>query len=255
MTRRNWTREEHVLAFNLYCKTPFGKMHSTYKPIMELASILGRTNSSVSMKLGNFARLDPTLKARNIKGLSQGAKGEEEVWNEFNNNWEELAFESERILAGLKKQNLEEAFEIPTHRLPTEGKEREAIVKTRVNQNFFRKIILTSYQQKCCITGLSAKELLIASHIIPWSMNDATRINPANGLCLNALHDKAFDRGLLTVLPDFTIKISDKLLSQIDEKTDTSFIPYIGKSIVLPEKFTPKPEFLEWHNHNVFEAV
>ena len=94
---RDWTREEHVLAFNLYCKIPFGRIHHNNPQIMELAKMLGRTPGSVSMKLSNFARHDPELKARGIKGLSRGAKGEEEVWAEFENDSETLAFESEQF--------------------------------------------------------------------------------------------------------------------------------------------------------------
>ena len=71
-----WTYEEHILAFNLYCKIPFSKINANYPPVKELAKIINRSNSSVAMKLANFARLDPALKARNISGLTQGAKGE-----------------------------------------------------------------------------------------------------------------------------------------------------------------------------------
>ena len=97
MANNNWTKEEHILAFNLYCKIPFTKINANYAQVKELALILGRSNNSVAMKLANFARLDPVLKARNISGLTQGAKGEETVWNEFHNNWNDLAYESEQI--------------------------------------------------------------------------------------------------------------------------------------------------------------
>ena len=88
---KDWTREEHVLAFNLYCKIPFGSIHMNNPRIVELARILGRKVGSVSLKLSNFARLDPALQARGIRGMKHGAKGEEEVWHEFANRPEELA--------------------------------------------------------------------------------------------------------------------------------------------------------------------
>ena len=137
--KRNWTRTEHIVAFNLYCKIPFTKINERYPPIIELAKIIGRTNGSVAMKLANFARLDPVLKARNVSGLTRGAKGEEEVWNEFNGNWEELAWKSEQILANFKKDLIENSAEINIDNIPLEGKDREAAVKTRVNQSFFRR--------------------------------------------------------------------------------------------------------------------
>jgi putative restriction endonuclease len=99
MARHNkdWTREEHILAFNLYCKIPFGSIHMHNPRIIELARILGRSVGSVSLKLSNFARLDPALQARGIRGMSHGAKGEEEIWHEFADRPETLAFESERL--------------------------------------------------------------------------------------------------------------------------------------------------------------
>ncbi|WP_425638819.1 HNH endonuclease [Algoriphagus yeomjeoni] len=248
-----WTYEEHILAYNLYCKIPFSKINSTNPPIKELARIIGRTNGSVAMKLANFARLDPFQQARNVSGLSQGAKGEEVVWNEFNGNWEELAFKSEQILARYISKSLEESSGIETADLPTVGKERESLVKIRVNQSFFRKSVIASYNFKCCITGLAIPELLVAGHIIPWSLGVEHRTNPANGLCLNSLHDKAFDRGLMTITPDYKIKFSDKLLDKIKKSEFNDFFtPYINRKIMLPQKFHPLKEFLEYHNHNVF---
>src|SRR5690606_11487980 len=131
---KNWSKDEHIVAFNLYCKVRFTKINSSNKEIQELAKIIGRSVGSVAMKLANFARLDPALKARNISGLTQGAKGEEIVWNEFHGNWEELAWQSEQVLANYKNLPLEVVSEISLVHLPIEGKEREALVKLRVNQ-------------------------------------------------------------------------------------------------------------------------
>lgn len=253
MAKNNWSREEHIVAFNLYCKTPFTKINSSNKDVKELAAIIGRTNGSVAMKLANFARLDPVQQARNVSGLSQGAKGEEEVWNEFNGNWEELAFQSEVILGNYKNLPVESASNIITEDLPRDGKEREAVVKLRVNQSFFRSAIMASYNSTCCITGISVPQLLVAGHIIPWSHNIDNRVNPSNGLCLNALHDVAFDKGLITITPDYTIKLSDKLtISFKKEENEKFFLPYEGKKILLPNKFLPKKEFLEFHLDTIF---
>jgi putative restriction endonuclease len=73
MPRRDWTREELIVAFNLYCKIPFGRIHIRNPLIIELAKSIGRTPSAVSWKLANFARLDPALKKRNIAGATHGA--------------------------------------------------------------------------------------------------------------------------------------------------------------------------------------
>lgn len=254
MKRNNWTYEEHVLAYNLYCKITFTKINSNYEPIKDLALLIGRTSGSVAMKMANFARLDPFHKARNVSGLSQGAKGEEIVWNEFNNDWNELAYKSESILAKYKHNSIEESSNIITDDLPPAGKERETIIKARVNQSFFRKAVIASYNNKCCITNLAIPELLVAGHIIPWSIGIDYRTNPANGLCLNALHDKLFDKGLMTITPDYKIKYSKKLLEEIEQREFKSFFfPYENSVIRLPQKFSPVKEFLEFHNLNIFK--
>ncbi|MBU0489055.1 MAG: HNH endonuclease [Bacteroidetes bacterium] len=253
MAKNIWTREEHILAFNLYCKIQFAKINATYAPVKELAQILGRSDGSAAMKLANFARLDPALQARNISGLTQGAKGEVDVWNEFNGNWEELAFESERILAKYKNKPIEKSANIFSTDLPPEGKERDAVVKTRVNQSFFRSSVLASYNYKCCITGIAIPEMLIAGHILPWSVSQIHRTNPANGLCLNALHDKAFEIGYLTITPDYQIKISSLLLTQAKNETvNEYFIKYHNREMILPSRFLPDPEFLKYHNQDRF---
>ncbi len=252
MKNINWTRDELILAFSLYCKTPFSKIGSSDKGIKELAPLIDRSVSAVALKLANFARLDPALQKRNISGMSHGSKGEARIWEEFNENWEELVWQSEQILAGYKNDSIENVSDISIDDLPIEGKEREAIVKIRVNQSFFRKTILASYNQSCCITGMSISDLLVASHIIPWSKDEINRVNPANGLCLNSLHDKAFDAGLITITPEYVIKLSDSLLSNKNEEVLQFFIPYKDKKMRLPQKFYPTKEFLNWHNENVF---
>lgn len=154
MARRNWQREELILAFNLYCKTPFGRIHNRNPDIISLAKHIDRSPSAVSWKLANFARLDPTIRARNLTGATHGSKGEIEIWEEFHEDWDSLAFESERLLAQTMGRNLEEIARVSEQELPKEGKERERLVRSRVNQQFFRAIVLAAYKHRCCITGL-----------------------------------------------------------------------------------------------------
>jgi len=107
MMRENWNREELIVAFNLYCKIPFGRITSRNPEIINLAKIIGRTPSAVALKLVNFARLDPELQKRKISGMSHGSKSEGEIWDEFHGNWSELAFESEILLARFKGEAIE----------------------------------------------------------------------------------------------------------------------------------------------------
>jgi putative restriction endonuclease len=252
MPRRDWTREELIVAFNLYCKIPFGRIHIRNPLIIELARAIGRTPSAVSWKLANFARLDPALKKRNIAGATHGSRAEVEVWNEFNSNWENLAFESERSLLQMTSPMpvpIVERTEFP------DGKTRETIIRARVNQGFFRAAVLAAYGGRCCITGLSIPELLNASHIVPWSVDVKNRTNPKNGLCLNAFHDRAFDCGLLTVTPDLKVRLSPRLKQKMSEIGPKKFLrSYDGASITPPRHFVPSVDFLRYHNENVFRS-
>ncbi len=240
--RKPWIRDELILAINLYCKTPFGRIHIRNPQIIELAANLGRTPGSVSYKLANFASIDPSL-AR--KGASNVSKLDREVWREFFANWEDMAFESE-----MKKRELygasgsDEDNEEVTMR---EGETRDATVKVRVGQRFFRECVLSSYDNTCCITGLSNPELLIASHIVPWSRDKVNRLNPMNGLCLNALHDRAFDRGLITVDENYRVVVS----KQADHDL---LIKYDHQPLSLPKRFIPNQVFLDLHRSEVFRS-
>jgi len=250
---RLWTRDELIIAFNLYCKIPFGKIDQGNPVVIALANELGRTPASLAWKLANFARLDPALHARGISGASHGSKGEVEVWEEFNNNWDSLSFESERLLANLTHQSVEEMNGLNEDELPREGLEREQLVRVRVNQKFFRSTVLTSYESRCCITGLAIPTLLAASHIAPWAKNPNNRMNPRNGLCLNLLHHKAFDEGLITITPDFRVRVSASLTtSDTGDANDMLFARYDNQLARLPRRFLPDAVLLEWHNKTIF---
>ena len=252
MHKNNWTREETIIAFNVYCKIPF-KRSSKFNPtVIKYAELIDRTPSALNMKIGNIGRLDPELKKQGIVGLKHGSKLEEEVWEEFNGDWESLAFESEALIAKLSDKSIEEVVEIEDIK---EGVDKEVLVKQRVNQNFFRSTILSSYYFKCCITGLSIPEFLVSSHIVPWSKNKENRLNPRNGLCLNSLHDKAFDRGFLTITPDYVVKLSSSFGDYLESySVQDYFVKYQDQKIMLPDKFLPKKDFLDYHNQNIFKG-
>jgi len=93
-----WTREETIIAFNLYCKIPFKDSSKTHPEVIKYARIIGRSPSALNMKIGNIGRLDPSLKRQGITGLTHGAKIEADVWQEFYDNPEALAYESERLI-------------------------------------------------------------------------------------------------------------------------------------------------------------
>ena len=254
-TRNLWTKEELILAFNLYLKIPFGKMHSTNKDIIHLANLIGRTPSSIALRLVNFASVDPALQARGVKGMDGGKKIVQPIWNEFFYNQEELVFLSEQILAQKENTSIENKYQDILFDL--KGLKGETVireVKTRVNQSVFRQMVLTNYKTKCAITGIDIPELLLASHIVPWSKNENERLNPENGICLSALYDKAFDKGLIGITPHYEVIFSTSLKSKKETSFyKNNFATIENLKISEPLKYLPKKEFLQYHLDVVFE--
>lgn len=231
-----WTREETIVAFNVYCKIPFKSSSKTHPMIIKYANLLNRTPSALNMKIGNIGRLDPDLYKKGISGLVHGAKMEEEIWKEFRENPEQLAYESEKIISKLQGKSIEKI--IDTNDLP-QGKEREIIIKQRINQSFFRMTVLSSYNNRCCISGIGN---------IGWSENTANRTNPQNGLCMNSFFHKAYDKLFIAISPDLTIIISDELLQNTVDNKFRKYLECInGEKIIMPNKFLSKKEFLQVH--------
>ena len=102
------------------------------------------------------------------------------------------------------------------------------------------------------MSGLSDSRLLIASHIVPWSKDKQNRLNPRNGLCLSALHDKAFDRGLIALDDDFRVMLSKDLERRNEPFVQQFFHPLARQLITLPERFVPDRAFLAKHREVVF---
>jgi putative restriction endonuclease len=254
MPARLWTKDELKLAFHLYCQLPFGRLHSRNPKIIELANLIGRTPSSVAMKLVNFASLDPDITGTGRKGLGNASELDRQVWSEFNAGWERLALECEEILAkrgAVRLRTIDDA--VVDAETNYEGETRAAVVQARVRQGFFRATVLASYDVKCCMTGLAVPELLVASHIVPWAADKRNRLNPRNGLCLSSLHDRALDGGLITVTQDHRIRISKRLLKSKDNwLARKALCELAGKKIELPARFYPHPEFLRYHEREVF---
>ncbi|MBQ9671902.1 MAG: HNH endonuclease [Prevotella sp.] len=250
-----WSRDEMIVVLNLYFKLPFGKMDHRTPEVNELANIMGRTNNSVAMRLNNFASCDPMLIERGIKALGDHRKQCQPYWDGFYNNQEGLIFESEKILAEYQNTDIESKYKEILTNIPdyVKGETRMRMIKTRVNQNFFRKMVLANYDGKCALTGIDVSQLLVASHIIPWSKNEVERLNPENGICLSSLYDQSFDKGLISFTNEGKVILSDYLKSNISKEYYARYFASIeGMQLSMPNKYFPNPAFLEWHRDMVF---
>lgn len=136
------------------------------------------------------------------------------------------------------------------------GEDKASMTKQRKGQDYFRHMILANYGNRCALTGIDIPQLLLASHIIPWAdkTHKKDRLNPCNGICLSALYDKAFDRGLITISPDdYTIRLSSALREyETKEYYDRHFGSIAGKQITMPVDFKPDPDFLAYHQEHIF---
>lgn len=255
MATRRWTKDELKLAFYLYCQLPFGRLHYRNPKIVQLASVIDRTPSSVAMKLVNFASIDPDIRESGRKGLGNASDLDREIWNDFHGDWERLSSECEAILSarGIAAP-VPPGVIAPEDERSYEGRTRSVVVQARVGQRFFRSAVIASYDVRCCMTGLAVPELLVASHIVPWSADPNNRLNPHNGLCLSALHDRAFDAGLITVTEKHVIKVSSRLLKGKENWLNSrALCALAGRPIQLPARFYPDPGFLKYHSTVVFK--
>ena len=258
---KRWARDELLVALNLYHKLTFGQLHARQPAVVALAEKLGRGSNSVAMKLCNFASLDPALKLRGVKGLEGASALDREVWTEFHANLSEAAPASEEALRRLFAAGENAELEV----LPREGvrlrkrqpvgpTETAATVKQRRGQEYFREAVLNNFGGRCGVTALAFRDLLVASHILPWGTHPAERLNVRNGLCLSRLHDAAFDRGLISFDERLRLVLSPTLKAELSQRTVAeNFGAYSGEPLHLPpDAALPELAFLAEHRTRVF---
>ncbi len=220
--------------------------------------MLGRTHSSVAMKLVNFASLDPKITETGRRGLSGASKLDRSVWNEFSADWTQEVTKAEREWERHidQSENLGVAETITPFSFERyQGASTvERVVEQRVGQNFFRRAVLANFDNRCCVTGIAEPQLLNASHILPWNFDVEHRHNPANGLAMSATFDRAFDRGLIAFDENRRIMLSRRLASHPDHTTRNHFSAYLGQEMADARRFEPSSEFLAWHRTNIFRS-
>ena len=251
-----WTREELTLALYLYCQIPFAKTKANNPEVMRLARLLDRTPASVARKLGNFGAFDPLLTAKGISGLTHSSKADRMIWNEFDHAWDRLVSESLLLLESRQAQIVPESEEdAPIIARPAGATQRQATVLARVGQSFFRRTVLSSYENRCCVCALDLPQLLVGSHIIPWAVKEEQRTDPQNGLCLCVLHDKAFDKGLIAVGSNLEIMVAARIGASRSVFANAAIQSFAGKTIRMPRRFAPHADCLAWHTANVFQKA
>ncbi len=253
-----WTRDQLLIALNLYHKVSFGKFDTKNKMLVDISQRMGRKPSALPMKLSNLASIDPEFVKTGRKGLSGASAFDKAMWAEYHANLNELAPEGEALLAHLMTGDADTPIEVQPDgkvlRASTGLTEIATSVKVRRGQQYFRQAVLNAYGGRCAVTGLAVRELLVASHIIPWNAAEQHRLDPQNGIALNALHDKAFDRGLITFDTDLRLVCAPSLREHFTNATTAQhFQAHEGRPLTIPaEASGPKEKYLEYHRSVVF---
>jgi putative restriction endonuclease len=245
--RRDWSYEETKAAFALYMALPPGQQSRTNPSIIALASAIDRSASSIALKLGNLKFLDPNRSG----GLQNCSNMDRRIWQDYQDRGEDFHDEANQLYYELVDPETDNAVELLTSTPGVAvGFDRLTYTRERVNQNYFRYTLLENYDNRCCLTNISIEDLLVASHIKPWKDSTPTeKLDPANGLLLDALHDKAFDQGYITIDDQLRIRVSQKVPHNA---ANDRWIWAYDKAPIRRPRISPGRDYIAYHNDCIF---
>ena len=112
MARKDWTEEEMILSLDLYYKLPFSRINKNNPEVQSLAALIGRTSSSVALRLANYAACDPYIVNSGRKGMTSGIGKCKPFWDYYASNMEELFLRAETIKASMVAKPIEDVLDI-----------------------------------------------------------------------------------------------------------------------------------------------
>lgn len=126
------------------------------------------------------------------------------------------------------------------------------LVKPRIGQGTFRVAVTDAYSRRCAMTRENTLEVLEAAHIVPYSREGGGH-EVSNGLLLRSDFHKLFDKGLISVNPDYSIRVSPKIREAYFN--GKSYYRLDGQKIALPDdpRKRPDPDRLNWHLRNRYQ--
>ncbi|HNH47167.1 MAG TPA: HNH endonuclease [Myxococcota bacterium] len=256
---RDWTDEERLAALYLYFQTPFGKLHKGNREIIELAERMGRTPSSVAMKLTNFASLDPELQSRGTRGLPGASAGDRAIWTAFSSDWNRMVEQSTvaydaLILPGRAVEPEGRTTPTSDPTAPDGPTTVRRSVAVRRGQDWFRATLKAGFEGRCCVSGCDIDSMLVASHIVPWSEEESLRLNPRNGLLLSAIHDRAFEHGYLAISDENRVMVATSVRTSANAFLRQAVGSFHEAPLRMPERFPPDPVLLRRHRESRFRG-
>lgn len=156
------------------------------------------------------------------------------------------------IVAGLSDGKRVSNKLLEYYDITKEGKDQVSETKVRIGQAYYRKMIVSLYGGKCCVTGLDVPKLLRASHIVRWADDKDNRMNPENGLCLSGTYDLAFDQHLISFDEDYRMIVGCEISEHFTNAITRDYFQKLeGKKITMPSKFFPNQIFLQAHREQL----
>lgn len=127
------------------------------------------------------------------------------------------------------------------------------LVQPRLGQGIFRVAVMDAYSRACAITQEHSLPALEASHIQPYAKDGPHEVR--NGVLLRADLHRLFDQGYVTITPEHRVEISPRL--KLDYQNGRSYYPLHGSQLSLPTAASdaPSPDFLKWHNEQVYRGT
>jgi predicted restriction endonuclease len=257
--RENLTLRNYVLKANTQSGYWFGIWKKKLEGYQSLFKsdfniiLFGSENDETDFYTIPFSAIKDLLKLENLYSFQGSQRWVGDIRNHI------LKFRHSTI-----ERNISEFFSVPQLGIERPSLQKESLhdyaienakreVQIRIKQSVFRKKVLDNFGNKCCLTGVTESELLVASHIIPWAAKLNTRLSPHNGLCLSVLYDNLFDKGFFTLSDEGKVIVTSKMGS-VSLQLRKWLNEIAGKSISAPEKYEISRESLSYHRNTIFDG-
>jgi putative restriction endonuclease len=156
--------------------------------------------------------------------------------------WQEVEYRLKTVpaLAALPAQQAEEALRFGAPQL----------ILPRLGQGSFRVVVTDAYKRRCALTRSPVLHVLDAAHIKPFAKEGPNDVR--NGILLRQDVHTLFDRGYITVTPEYRVEVSRQIKEEFENGHE--YCSAHGKLIALPDDPALKParDFLSWHNQNMY---
>jgi putative restriction endonuclease len=127
---------------------------------------------------------------------------------------------------------------------------RKIEIEQRQKQSLFRKRVMQNFGSKCCVSNIKEKELLVASHIVPWASRIDSRLDPANGLLFYCPYDRLFDRGFISLDDSLRVVITPGV-AECSKSLRAILEGLSGRQARQPAKWPIRLEYLAYHRSQV----